>query len=156
MSLVFTLFKICIIISLPYRITKVYIPSRIFHHTDMGFMDPTSWLYLNISGSGEKCCLGWAVNAKTRGINGTLEYLLREDWEWLVFNTFLEVIQNCYFKKYCLVLALLFKICFIGLFFLFHQLSKKIIYTNSSKLLKFYFSLWDSFWKLFCFNFSMP
>lgn len=120
-GLCFTLFKICIVKSLSYSITKVYIPSRRFHHTELGIYGTDFLTIFEHKWEWRKVLPRLScVNEKARGINGTLEYMLREDWELLVFNTSPEIIQNCYFKKYCFLLVLLFKICFIDLFFLFN------------------------------------
>lgn len=91
-----------------------------------GFMDSTPTQQVSTTGSGLRYyrCLGQAAlhQSKNKRNKWNTQYLLREVWEWIVYNTFLEVFRTHYFLKNIafLKMSLIYKICFIVLLFLFN------------------------------------
>ena len=88
-------------------------------------MDPTP----SFPSGTTRCGVRWhsqspwlsCVKAKTK-TSGTLDYMLSEDWDLLVFNTFLEAFQNSFKKNLFYVGSNIQTILYRLLFFFLFQL----------------------------------
>lgn len=129
LGLVFTFFKICIITSPLYHDTEFWISNYIYPLKEI----PLYWtqygpkfpLYLSITGYRERdhICHG-RPESKQNENKWLLEYMLRKDWEWLVFNTYLVLWMISFQHLYkiiiffnCFMLAQIFKLYILQIHF---------------------------------------